>query len=113
MASLVLWLHSQLFCLGFVEHLPVFACFLLSTATDSSFPCPQVAHFSKYGLQDSDEEEEVPPKTDPKKQKTTVLPLSLRLAQQLPNSQQQVAPQAQVEQPAVINTPHFASSLTC
>ncbi|XP_075888144.1 nuclear pore complex protein Nup98-Nup96 isoform X4 [Nelusetta ayraudi] len=55
----------------------------------------EVAHFSKYGLQDSDEEEEVPPKTDPKKQKTTVLPLSSRLAQQLPNSQQQVAPQAQ------------------
>lgn len=66
----------------------------------------EVAHFSKYGLQDSDEEDDVPPKTDPKKLKTTMpLPPS-RLQQTLPPSQQQVAPQAQVEQPAPINTHH-------
>ncbi|MFT7818437.1 nuclear pore complex protein Nup98-Nup96-like [Arapaima gigas] len=60
----------------------------------------EVAHFSKYGLQDSDEEEEAPPaKVDAKKLKTTaVLPPAL---QQLPASQQQFAingkpgPQAQ------------------
>ncbi|XP_029303435.1 nuclear pore complex protein Nup98-Nup96 isoform X3 [Cottoperca gobio] len=46
----------------------------------------EVAHFSKYGLQDSDEDEEVPPKADPKKLKTMT---------SLPASQQQVAPQAQ------------------
>uniref|UniRef100_A0A7N6BCQ7 Nuclear pore complex protein Nup98-Nup96 n=1 Tax=Anabas testudineus TaxID=64144 RepID=A0A7N6BCQ7_ANATE len=61
----------------------------------------EVAHFSKYGLQDSDEEEEVPPKTDPKKLKTMMpLPPS-RLQQQLAPSQQQVAPQAQVAQPVM------------
>lgn len=56
----------------------------------------QVAHFSKYGLQDSDEEEEVPPaKTDTKKLKTAI-PAGL---QQIPLSQQhqQMAPQAQVD----------------
>ncbi|XP_035288063.1 nuclear pore complex protein Nup98-Nup96 isoform X2 [Anguilla anguilla] len=43
----------------------------------------EVAHFSKYGLQDSDEEEEAPPaKTDPKKLKT---------AAAVPPPQQQVA----------------------
>ncbi|XP_067113030.1 nuclear pore complex protein Nup98-Nup96 isoform X1 [Osmerus mordax] len=53
----------------------------------------EVAHFSKYGLQDSDEEDELPVKVDPKKLKTaTSLPAGL---QQLPPSQQQVAPQAQ------------------
>ncbi|KAM9451702.1 nuclear pore complex protein Nup98-Nup96-like isoform 2-T2 [Clarias gariepinus] len=54
----------------------------------------EVAHFSKYGLQDSDEEEEVPPaKTETKKLKTAI-PAGL---QQIPPSQQhqQMAPQAQ------------------
>ncbi|XP_051250898.1 nuclear pore complex protein Nup98-Nup96 isoform X4 [Dicentrarchus labrax] len=57
----------------------------------------EVAHFSKYGLQDSDEEEDVPLKTDPKKLKTTMSlpPSRLQQQQQLPPSQQQVAPQAQ------------------
>lgn len=82
--------------------------FFLSALTDSPFSS-QVAHFSKYGLQDSDEEEEVPPRTEPKKQKASAPLLSSRPAQQLPNSQQQVAPQAQVEQPVVINTSHFPS----
>ncbi|KAK3555738.1 hypothetical protein QTP86_028978 [Hemibagrus guttatus] len=53
----------------------------------------EVAHFSKYGLQDSDEEEEVPPaKTETKKMKTAI-PAGL---QQIPLSQhhQQMAPQA-------------------
>lgn len=54
----------------------------------------QVAHFSKYGLQDSDEEEEVPPsKLDLKKLKTGVPPG----IQQLQLNQQQVPPQAQVD----------------
>uniref|UniRef100_A0A8P4GNZ8 Nuclear pore complex protein Nup98-Nup96 n=1 Tax=Dicentrarchus labrax TaxID=13489 RepID=A0A8P4GNZ8_DICLA len=80
----------------------------------------EVAHFSKYGLQDSDEEEDVPLKTDPKKLKTTMSlpPSRLQQQQQLPPSQQQVAPQAQVEQPAgellhdgVSASSHMASSL--
>lgn len=56
----------------------------------------QVAHFSKYGLQDSDEEEDVlPAKTETKKLKTAI-PAGL---QQIPLSQQhqQIAPQAQVD----------------
>lgn len=48
----------------------------------------EVAHFSKYGLQDSDSEEDVPLKVDPKKLKTSA-PASR------PTQQQQVAPQAQ------------------
>ncbi|XP_039894357.1 nuclear pore complex protein Nup98-Nup96-like isoform X3 [Simochromis diagramma] len=64
----------------------------------------KVAHFSKYGLQDSDEDEDVPPKAEAKKLKTLTLPPSRLQQQQLPPSQQQVAPQAQVEQPAPSHT---------
>ncbi|XP_029957299.1 nuclear pore complex protein Nup98-Nup96 isoform X2 [Salarias fasciatus] len=49
----------------------------------------EVAHFSKYGLQDSDEDEDVPLKVDVKKLKTSVP------AGKPPQQQQQVAPQAQ------------------
>lgn len=62
-----------------------------------------MAHFSKYGLIDSDEEEEVPLKAEPKKLKTMSGPSS-GLQQKFPSSQQQVAPQAQVEQPATVNS---------
>ncbi|XP_034033490.1 nuclear pore complex protein Nup98-Nup96 isoform X2 [Thalassophryne amazonica] len=52
----------------------------------------EVSHFSKYGLQDSDEEEEdTPPEAGSKKQKTVMpLPPGLQLTRS-----QQVAPQAQ------------------
>uniref|UniRef100_A0A1A7XNB2 Nuclear pore complex protein Nup98-Nup96 n=1 Tax=Iconisemion striatum TaxID=60296 RepID=A0A1A7XNB2_9TELE len=55
----------------------------------------EVAHFSKYGLQDSDEDEDVPPKTEPKKLKAMMSLHASRLQQVMPPSQQQVAPQAQ------------------
>lgn len=69
-----------------------------------------MAHFSKYGLLESDEEEEAPLKTDPKKLKTMSVPSS-GLQQKFPSSQQQVAPQAQVEQPATMNTHHYHKHL--
>ncbi|XP_051793901.1 nuclear pore complex protein Nup98-Nup96 isoform X2 [Acanthochromis polyacanthus] len=69
----------------------------------------EVAHFSKYGLQDSDEDEDVPPKADPKKLKTTMTLPPSRLQQQIPPSQQQVAPQAQST--VVVDLPGGVSEL--
>ncbi|KAM4620966.1 nuclear pore complex protein Nup98-Nup96 isoform 2-T3 [Polymixia lowei] len=71
----------------------------------------EVAHFSKYGLQESDEEEEVPPKADPKKLKmmTSLPPSRLLQQQQLASSQQQVAPQAQP--PSVLELQSGATEL--
>ncbi|XP_010780291.1 nuclear pore complex protein Nup98-Nup96-like, partial [Notothenia coriiceps] len=60
----------------------------------------EVAHFSKYGLQDSDEEEEVPLKSDPKKLKTMMSLPASRLQKLLPPAQ------PQVEQPAFITHHH-------
>ncbi|XP_054610233.1 nuclear pore complex protein Nup98-Nup96 isoform X3 [Dunckerocampus dactyliophorus] len=54
----------------------------------------EVAHFSKYGLQDSDEEEDVPLKTDPKKLKMMSLPPARLQQPPPPSSQHQAAPQA-------------------
>ncbi|KAJ3589071.1 hypothetical protein NHX12_009919 [Muraenolepis orangiensis] len=56
----------------------------------------EVVHFSKYGLQDSDEEEDAPSKADPKKLKMMAsLPPSKLLQQQQLAPSQPLAPQAQ------------------
>uniref|UniRef100_A0A8C1UTE4 Nuclear pore complex protein Nup98-Nup96 n=1 Tax=Cyprinus carpio TaxID=7962 RepID=A0A8C1UTE4_CYPCA len=60
----------------------------------------EVAHFSKYGLQESDEEEEAPPtKLELKKLKTGVPPV----IPQLPLTQQQMSPQAQGNSECVLS----------
>ncbi|XP_061658475.1 nuclear pore complex protein Nup98-Nup96 isoform X2 [Syngnathoides biaculeatus] len=56
----------------------------------------EVAHFSKYGLQDSDEDEDVPLKTDAKKLKTKMSLPAARPTQTPPHSQHGAAPHAQV-----------------
>uniref|UniRef100_A0A8C5BWX6 Nuclear pore complex protein Nup98-Nup96 n=1 Tax=Gadus morhua TaxID=8049 RepID=A0A8C5BWX6_GADMO len=74
----------------------------------------EVVHFSKYGLQDSDEEEDVPSKADPKKLKTMPSLPPSKLLQQLPPSQLQGAPKAQdwgSDQEPVSASSQIASSL--
>ncbi|XP_023683557.2 nuclear pore complex protein Nup98-Nup96-like isoform X1 [Paramormyrops kingsleyae] len=74
----------------------------------------EVAHFSKYGLQDSDEEEEVPPaKADAKKQKTTLATLPPGL--QHPPTQQQMAlngkPGPQAQSVSTLDLPNRVSEV--
>lgn len=58
----------------------------------------QVAHFSKYGLQDSDEEEEEhPSKVDTKKLKTTPVPPTGHLPPQQMTLNGKPTPPSQVE----------------
>lgn len=82
-------------------HLPsvqAFQKFHFQAVTCLSFSLTQVAHFSKYGLQDSDEEEEDhPSKVDTKKLKTTPVPPPGHLPPQQMALNGKPAPPAQVE----------------
>lgn len=71
----------QLLVQAFPERTPA----ITSRSDGFSLPVAQVAHFSKYGLQDSDEEEEEHPlKVDAKKLKTApVAPPGLAPPQQM------------------------------